>query len=257
MSLHLAIVGAACALKLPAQEPLGRRTVLAAAPSVLAASSILAPSAARADGTGTKIEFTTAPSGLLWAELRPGAGAPPRAGQRCEIDYQMTRRAGAKIYSTVQHQSPFTFTLGDGSVIEGLELAVGGGTGLPPLLPGGARRVIVPQSLGYGVKESTWETTIRDVGPVPPPFKWMDSSGEEINSYVRFKNLYQNPNRYDQPDLVLDVKLRKVEAAVPQAELPPIATDEPPVTTSTPVSDDATSSGPALGASGESPTQPV
>ena len=53
------------------------------------------------------------------------------------------------MHSTREAGEPFSWTLGDGSVIEGLELAVGGGGGLPPMLVGGAR-VIVPMARGYG-----------------------------------------------------------------------------------------------------------
>ena len=53
------------------------------------------------------------------------------------------------VHSTREAGEPFSWTLGDGSVIEGLELAVGGGGGLPPMLVGGARRVIVPMARGF------------------------------------------------------------------------------------------------------------
>lgn len=38
-------------------------------------------------------------------------------------------------------------------MIEGLELAILGGGGVPPMQPGGIRRVMVPQILGYGSKK--------------------------------------------------------------------------------------------------------
>jgi peptidylprolyl isomerase len=123
-----------------------RRGAAAVCTGAAAACVVRSPAAA---DTAT-LELTTADSGLKWAELRKGQGPPGRKGQRCTVDYMMTRRAGAKIYSTRQSGEPFSWTLGDGSVIEGLEIAVLGGGGVPPLLPGGARRVIVPQPLGYG-----------------------------------------------------------------------------------------------------------
>jgi len=143
----------------------------------------------------------------------------------------MTRRGGAKVHSTREAGEPFSWTLGDGSVIEGLELAVGGGGGLPPMLVGGARRVIVPMARGYGsqtggpsrAKEAQqdrlWATNVRDLGPVPPEYEWQDAfSGERVNSYLRFKSMYQNPNAYDQPDLVFDILLRSSSSSSSPAQ---------------------------------------
>ena len=143
---------------------LTRRAVLIA-PVAAAATAAVAAEPVR-------IEYLKSPAGVEWAELKAGTGLPPQSGQRVTIDYMMTRRGGAKIYSTVDGHQPFTWTLGDGSVIEGLEQAVVGTEGVPPLLPGGVRRVIVPQARGYGVKLATWETSVREVGPVPPEFVW-------------------------------------------------------------------------------------
>lgn len=145
-----------------------------------------------------------------WAELKLGSGPVPREGQRVTIDYMMTRRGGAKIYSTFDSKTPFTWTLGDGTVIAALEQAVAGGEGVPPLLPGGARRVMVPQERGYGSRQRGWTTSVRTLGPVPPDFDWADSKGDLVNANTRFQDIYLNPNRIDQPDLIIDVKLVKV-----------------------------------------------
>ena len=73
------------------------------------------------------------------------------------------------------------------------------------MLPGGARRVIVPEALGYGQPAddtgAMWNTIVRDLGPTPPEFEWLDQYGDRVNSYLRFQSLYLNPNRIDQPDL--------------------------------------------------------
>ena len=124
------------------------------------------------------LRYTSASSGLQWVDLRQGSGNAPRRGDEVSVHYIMTRRGGAKVHSTREAGEPFSWTLGDGSVIEGLELAVGGGGGLPPMLVGGARRVIVPMARGYGsqtggpsrAKEAQqdrlWATDVRDLGPV-------------------------------------------------------------------------------------------
>ena len=177
---------------------LSRRAVLTAAPAALALGSGPARAA-------MNIEYVKSPGGVEYAELKAGTGAAPRVGQRATIDYMMTRRGGAKIYSSVDSKQPFSYVIGDGTVIEGLEQAVLGSEGMLPLLPGGVRRVIVPQARGYGVKLASWETAVREVGPIPPEFVWTDPQGDKVNSYARFKNIYLNPNRIDQPDLLLDV----------------------------------------------------
>ena len=82
--------------------------------------------------------------------------------------------------------------------------------GIPPMLPGGIRRVIVPSSLGFekniaarpdnsprkcleGGKDGA-------IGPIPPK-----NTGE--GAYQRWVQFYCNPRIPYQPDLVLDIKL--------------------------------------------------
>ena len=69
----------------------------------------------------------------------------------------VTPMAGGKIYSTKDSKMPFSWVLGDGSVIEGLEIAVLGRGGIPPMKPGGVRRVLIPQPLGYGVNRGLFQ----------------------------------------------------------------------------------------------------
>jgi len=105
---------------------------------------------------------------------------------------------GAKIYSTTDLSLPYTWTLGDGSTIKGLELAVAGGDGVPPMLPGGVRRVIISSSkLGYVARDCEEG---RGPGPIPPP-------SQAMGNYQRFKNSFCSSIRSSQPELVLDVKL--------------------------------------------------
>jgi hypothetical protein len=208
---------ASATLCIPAAPGMSRRAALLHAGTSPAAFAFvgasLGPRAALGAAPLPPLEFSSAEDGLRWAELKPGAGAPFRSGDRVSIDYIMTRRGGAKIHSTVEAGEPFSWTLGDGSVIAGLEQAVGGGGGVPPMLAGGARRVIVPMALGYGSQTTVdsdrlWQIDVRELGPVPPPFVWLDKNNERVDSYLRFKNLFQNPNAFNQPDLVLDIRLR-------------------------------------------------
>ena len=95
-------------------------------------------------------------------------------------------RYGSKIFSTKDSDEPFSFRLDDVSVIAGLREAVS------TMKPGGVRRAYIPQSLGY-------TKTDESLQPVPPEFA----------AFQRWKNIYANPNRPYQPDLILDLKLFK------------------------------------------------
>ena len=65
---------------------------------------------------------------------------------------------------------------------------------MPPMQPGGVRRVIITSSaLGYDSEECA-----EDRGPGPIP------RGE---TYQRFKNVFCNSQRPGTPELVFDVKL--------------------------------------------------
>ncbi|KAL1526930.1 hypothetical protein AB1Y20_015621 [Prymnesium parvum] len=190
--------------------PLTRRTALL----LPGTPALLAPLLAHA-ATAPALTFSSAPSGLQWADVKLGSGVPPAPGARVAIDYVMSTtgaRYGAKIDSTVERNAPYTWTLGDGSTIVGLEQAVAGSDdGVPPMLPGGVRRVIVPSSLAYAelAKPKPNSMQMQDCstgrGPIPPLVAKEGDLG--YGEFQRFKNIYCNANRPYQPDLVLDVKL--------------------------------------------------
>ena len=178
----------------------------------------LASAAAAAGGTGGKqpdLKFQTATSGLQWADVKIGTGTPLSRRSSATIDYSMSTtgaRYGSKIYTTANTDNPYRFTIGDGSTIEGIEQAIVGISGdnsnsnLPPMLPGGIRRLIIPSSNGLGytkLAENPKELCVQGgrPGPIPPP---NEGAFEE---YQRFKNIYCNPERQYQPDIVIDIKL--------------------------------------------------
>uniref|UniRef100_A0A7S2V217 peptidylprolyl isomerase n=1 Tax=Fibrocapsa japonica TaxID=94617 RepID=A0A7S2V217_9STRA len=159
---------------------------------------------------GADLSFATSSTGLQWADARVGSGEVPKKGSSVSIDYSMSTtgaRYGTKIYSTQDKNTPFRFTIGDGTAIKGLEQAIIGGDGVPAMQPGGIRRVIIPSSLGYeslakpipGMQYQDCQEG-KGVGPIPP----VPAAFEE---YQRFKNIYCNANRPYQPDLVMDIKL--------------------------------------------------
>ena len=90
----------------------------------------------------------------------------------------------------------------------------------------------MPQVLGYGKDKGFFSsgapTEIRNLQPVPPPYVWTDGNGDKVDAYLRFKNMYLNENRLDQPDLILDVILR-----APPANAAELLESAPPPTVST------------------------
>mmetsp|Transcript_13115 Transcript_13115/g.41935 ORF Transcript_13115/g.41935 Transcript_13115/m.41935 type:complete len:199 (-) Transcript_13115:167-763(-) len=188
---------------------LGRRLLLAAS---LAARPALQPTPAAVAATPA-LEFSTSSNGLQWADAKVGSGAAPQAPSRVVIDYVMSTtgaRYGAKIDSTAERQQPYAWALGDGSTIPGLEQAVAGGGGVPPMLPGGVRRAIIPSSLAYeGLARPLpglqYQECAGGFGPIPPREVRPGDMGE--GAFQRFKNIYCNANRPYQPDLVMDIKL--------------------------------------------------
>jgi hypothetical protein len=68
--------------------------------------------------------------------------------------------------------------------------------------PGGIRRIIIPAALAYqSLADTSQECGNKGTsGPVPPPTL-------AFEEFQRFKNIYCNPNRPYQPDVVLDIKL--------------------------------------------------
>jgi len=159
------------------------------------------PTASNAAPTPNGLTLIEAPSGLKWADAKVGSGQPVKTGAVASIDYSMASTAGRfpQIYTTKDKGQPYRWTLGDGTTIAGIEKAIIGDEieGIPPMLPGGVRRVIIPSTLGY--EALTTANAKCAVGPIPPK----DGSG----AYQRWVQFYCNPRIPYQPDLVFDIKL--------------------------------------------------
>jgi FKBP-type peptidyl-prolyl cis-trans isomerase len=188
-------------MKLPLGELLSRRAAVTAALTA-AAISFTDPRP-----TAAELAFTTAgPEGFQFADAKLGTGSAFQKGQRVAIDYVMSTtgaRYGSKIDSTQDRQAPYAWTLGDGSTIAGLELAILGGDGVPPMLPGGVRRVIIPSNpksnlaysdLAIPNKNSLQFEVCVGKGPIPPnePQKGGDMGAGE---FQRFKNIVRSKAR--------------------------------------------------------------
>jgi FKBP-type peptidyl-prolyl cis-trans isomerase len=185
--------------------------IVAAATSLLLASP---PALAAQQPNGLKLNDS--PSGLKWADAKVGSGQPLRTGQTASIDYSMASTAGRfpLIYSTKDSGSPYRWTLGDGSTIKGIEMAILGddAQGIPAMVPGSVRRVIIPETLGYlQLKQNNnGQCSPEDnnsvsrplIGPIPPKENFVGSG-----AFQRWYQFYCNPRIPYQPDLVLDIKL--------------------------------------------------
>jgi FKBP-type peptidyl-prolyl cis-trans isomerase FkpA len=108
---------------------------------------------AAALGIGACAEAPTGPSSgapYSQVDLRLGTGDDALTGKSVAVNYtgwlyDPTKTDGKGLqFDTSVGATPLTFTLGSGQVIEGFDRAITG------MKVGGARRVVVPPSLGYG-----------------------------------------------------------------------------------------------------------
>ena len=200
----------AASMRVPTDLLSRRVAVHSALLAVVSLPNVVTPPAYAAE-----LVFENGPPGFQYADAKLGSGVPFKNGASIAIDYVMSTsgaRYGAKIDSTKDRQEPYRWTLGDGSTIKGLELAILGGENVPPMLPGGVRRIIVPSELAYAdlARPNKNNLQVQDcstgAGPIPPnvPGREGDMGAGE---FQRFKNIYCNANRPYQPDLVLDIKL--------------------------------------------------
>ncbi|MEO6419619.1 MAG: FKBP-type peptidyl-prolyl cis-trans isomerase [Polyangiaceae bacterium] len=87
----------------------------------------------------------TAPTRLVSVELASGKGAAAKSGDTISVNYVAKVEGGAE-YDAKHKNSPFSFTLGKGSVTKGWE------QGIPGMKVGGKRKLTVPPNLAYGEK---------------------------------------------------------------------------------------------------------
>jgi peptidylprolyl isomerase len=94
-------------------------------------------------------KITTSSTGLQYIDLVEGTGAAATNGKTLRVQYTgILRSNGAKFDSSRDRGIPFEFTLGEGRVIRGWE------EGFSTMKVGGRRQLIIPPSLGYGVRGS-------------------------------------------------------------------------------------------------------
>ena len=95
---------------------------------------------------------TLTASGLKITDLIEGDGAEAMSGDKISVNYQGTLENGTEFDSSYG-RAPFSFSLGNGSVIKGWDEGVQG------MKVGGKRKLIIPPEMGYGK---------RGIGPIPP-----------------------------------------------------------------------------------------
>jgi FKBP-type peptidyl-prolyl cis-trans isomerase FkpA len=90
-------------------------------------------------GDGVKTE-----SGLQYWDIKVGLGAIAKAGDQVKVHYTGWLTTGKKFDSSVDANSPYEFTLGQGDVIKGWDEGVAG------MKVGGKRQLRIPPELAYG-----------------------------------------------------------------------------------------------------------
>jgi len=91
---------------------------------------------------------------LVVDDVRLGTAGPAvKDGDTVTVNYEGRTKEGVKFDSSYDRGNPYTFTVGDGKVIEGWEKGIVG------MKVGGQRILVIPPSMAYGNAQ---------VGPIPP-----------------------------------------------------------------------------------------
>ena len=93
----------------------------------------------KVSGDGVKTE-----SGLQYWDIKVGVGPEAKNGDKVKVHYTGWFTNGKKFDSSVDAHRPYSFTLGEGSVINGWDEGVAG------MKVGGKRQLRIPPELAYG-----------------------------------------------------------------------------------------------------------
>ena len=94
--------------------------------------------------TGCKKTNDTTSNELVIEDLVVGDGETATAGDTVSVHYTGTLTDGTKFDSSVDRGTPFQFTVGAGSVIQGWDEGVAG------MNVGGTRELTIPPDMAYG-----------------------------------------------------------------------------------------------------------
>ena len=148
--------GSTPTLIMPRQTQLTVGLVAGLAAGALLAASVVDAFPGPSDTSGAAV--TSQANGLHWTDVKVGSGAAAADGKLLTVRYTLWLGDGTRIDSSADRGQPFTFTLGKGKVIKGLDEGVVG------MRVGGIRWLIVPPDLAYGAGGET-----NPNGPSIPP----------------------------------------------------------------------------------------
>ncbi|MBN1198986.1 MAG: FKBP-type peptidyl-prolyl cis-trans isomerase, partial [Bacteroidales bacterium] len=86
-------------------------------------------------------------SGLYYIEVEKGTGVKAEPGKKVKVHYTGKLLDGTKFDSSLDRGEPFSFTLGQGQVIQGWDEGIG------MMNVGGKAKLIIPSSIAYGDRE--------------------------------------------------------------------------------------------------------
>ncbi|RLM79732.1 photosynthetic NDH subunit of lumenal location 4, chloroplastic [Panicum miliaceum] len=147
-----------CHAAAPQAASAGRRGMLALGAGFLASAALLGPAG---DAGATRIEYyatvgdklcdlNLVKSGLAYCDVEVGTGAQPPRGELINVHYTARFPDGTVFDSTYKRGRPLTMRIGAGKILRGLEQGISGGGGVPPMLVGGKRKLMIPATLAYG-----------------------------------------------------------------------------------------------------------
>ena len=96
----------------------------------------------------TLAQFTKQASGLYTHDDTTGTGPVATPGKTVQVHYTGWLADGDKFDSSLDRGEPIAFTLGQGEVIRGWDEGIAG------MKVGGARTLVIPGALAYGVRGS-------------------------------------------------------------------------------------------------------
>lgn len=125
-----------------------------APPSLTPAKPLEKPQSAPSALSEIKKNWVASPTGLEYAEIKPGSGPAAKSGDVVTVHYKGWLDNGT-VFDTTRKpgRQPFAFKLGAGQVIKGWDEGVAG------MNVGGVRELKIPPALGYGSQ---------DMGNIPP-----------------------------------------------------------------------------------------
>ena len=96
------------------------------------------------DYAAGKLDVQTTPDGLKYIIHEPGDGPQGESGKRASVHYYGALMDGNMFDSSFKVGRPYTFMVGQGSVIKGWDL------GIPLLKKGGTASLFIPYQMAYG-----------------------------------------------------------------------------------------------------------